>query len=64
MTTHGKGAMPGGLESSIGTGPQAPECLPALLPFNPALPDAVLAEAWRMMASLGSFQNERGMAAS
>lgn len=64
MTTHGNGAIPGGLESSVGTGHPAPECLPSLLLLNPALPSASLPEAWHVMDSLSSFQNERGMAAS
>lgn len=64
MTTHGKGTMPGGLQYSVGTGHQAPECLSSLLLFNPALPSALLAEAWHVTDSLSSFRNERGMAAS
>lgn len=55
--------MPGGLEYSVETGHQQPECLLSLLLSSAALPNALLAEAWHVMGSLSSFQNEKGMAA-
>lgn len=64
MTAHGKEVNARKIGIQCRRGHQAPECLPSLLLFSPALPNALLVEAWHAMESFSSFENERGMGAT